>query len=377
MHLHSIKLINFKNYGDTTLTFSPKINCLVGENGTGKTNLLDAIYYLSFTRSFFNPMDNQNIRHGEDFFAIHGEYYRDGEQHYKVSCIQKKGQTKEFSLNQKRYDRLADHIGLIPLVIVTPYDRDLINEGSEVRRKYIDGVISQFDHAYLDDLLTYNKALASRNALLRQFAETGTFDAFMLDIYTPQLGSTSQRIFEKRKAFLNAFLPVFNRFYGEISGQRENVSIVYLSQLNESEPARLLEESLNRDLALKYTTTGIHKDDLEFLIGGFPVKKFGSQGQQKSFVVAIKLAQFEFTRSIIGYKPILLLDDIFDKLDEQRVKTLIRLTGEEKFGQVFITDTHLSRIEDIFKETVIDHAVFRVMRKTPENIANVEKIQGS
>lgn len=377
MHLHSLKLINFKNYGETSLVFSPKINCLVGQNGTGKTNLLDAIYYLSFTRSFFNPMDNQNIRHGEGFFAIHGEYYRDGEQHHQVSCIQKKGQPKAFSLNQKRYDRLADHIGLIPLVIVSPYDRDLINEGSEVRRKYIDGVISQFDHAYLDDLLTYNKALASRNALLRQFAETATFDAFMLDIYTPQLVSTGQRIFEKRKAFLNAFLPVFNRFYGEISGQREEVSIEYLSQLNEAEPARLLEESLNRDLVLKYTTTGIHKDDLEFLIGGFPVKKFGSQGQQKSFVVAIKLAQFEFTRSIIGYKPILLLDDIFDKLDEQRVKTLIHLTGEEKFGQVFITDTHLSRIEDIFKEIVLDHAVFEVMREIPEGKAKVEKIQGS
>lgn len=373
MHLHSLKLINFKNYRDTSLFFSPKINCLVGSNGAGKTNLLEAVYYLSFTRSFSNPVDYQNIRHGEDFFAIHGEYFRDGEQHYQVSCIQKKGQAKEFSLNQKRYDRLADHIGLIPLVIVSPYDRDLINDGSEVRRKYIDGVISQFDHVYLDDLLTYNRALASRNALLRQFAETGTFDAFMLDIYTPQLVSIGQRIFEKRKAFLQAFLPVFNHFYREISGHREEVSIIYQSQLNDSEMLRLLEEALPRDRALRYTTVGIHKDDLEFLINGFPVKKFGSQGQQKSFVVAIKLAQFEFTRSIIGYKPILLLDDIFDKLDEERVKTLIRLAGEEQFGQVFITDTHLSRIESIFTDISIDHAIFGVQREMTEGIALVER----
>ena len=374
MHLHSLKLINFKNYGEISLAFSPKINCLVGENGAGKTNLLDAVYYLSFTRSFFNPMDNQNIRHGEDFFAIHGEYFRDGEQHHQVSCIQKKGLPKEFSLNQKRYERLADHIGLIPLVIVSPYDRDLINEGSEVRRKYIDGFISQFDHAYLDDLLTYNRALANRNALLRQFADSGTFDAFMLDIYTPQLVSTGQRIFEKRKVFLDAFLPVFNRYYEEISGKREEVSIIYQSQLTEEDPLKLLEDSLGRDRALRYTTTGIHKDDLEFLIGGFPVKKFGSQGQQKSFVVAIKLAQFEFTRSIIGYKPILLLDDVFDKLDEMRVKTLIRLAGEEQFGQVFITDTHLSRIEAIFREIAIDHAIFEVRREGQEGLARVVNV---
>ncbi|MGC8865850.1 MAG: DNA replication/repair protein RecF [Bacteroidales bacterium] len=374
MHLHSLKLINFKNYKDSSLVFSPKINCLVGPNGAGKTNLLDAVYYLSFTRSFFNPIDYQNIRHGEEFFALHGEYFRDGEQHHLVSCIQKKGQAKEFSLNQKRYERLADHIGLIPLVIVSPYDRDLINDGSEIRRKYIDGVISQFDHAYLDDLLTYNRALASRNALLRQFTDTGAFDAFMLDIYTPQLVNTGQRIYEKRKSFLQAFLPVFNHFYREISGNREEVNIVYQSQLNDAGMPQLLEDSLVRDRTLRYTTVGIHKDDLEFLIGGFPVKKFGSQGQQKSFVVAIKLAQFEFTRSIIGYKPILLLDDVFDKLDEERVKTLIRLAGEEQFGQVFITDTHLSRIKSIFNESSIDHAIFRVQREMEEGSALVEKV---
>lgn len=374
MHLHSIKLINFKNYGETVVVFSPKINCFVGENGAGKTNLLDAIYYLSFTRSIFNPMDNQNIRHGEDFFAIHGEYFRDGEQHSLVSCIQKKNTPKEFILNQKRYDRLADHIGLLPLVIVSPYDRDLINDGSEVRRKYIDGVISQFDHAYLDDLLTYNKALASRNTLLRQFDESGFFDALMLEIYTPQLVATGQRIYHKRKAFLDAFLPVFNRFYNEISENREEVSIIYQSQLHNADPQKLLDESLARDRALRYTTTGIHKDDLEFLLNGYPVKKFGSQGQQKSFVVAIKLAQFEFTRSIIGYKPILLLDDVFDKLDEHRVKKLIRLAGEEQFGQVFITDTHLSRIEAIFNEIVIDHAIFRVQRDGQIGTAQVVSV---
>lgn len=360
MYLKRLKLIHFKNYAGADLEFSPKINCFVGGNGAGKTNLLDAIYYLSFTRSCFNSIDSQNIRHGEEFFAIHGDYMRNEAVGFNIHCIQKRGQNKEFVYNQDRYDRMADHIGLIPLVIVSPYDRDLINDGSEFRRKYIDGVISQFSPAYLNDLLTYNKALASRNALLRQFGETRSFDSVMLEAYQPVLVETGTRIFETRRDFLKTFVPKFDHFYRVISGKDETVGIEYLSQLSEDSLDNLLIRNLEKDRATRYTNTGIHKDDLEFSIGGYPVKRFGSQGQQKSFVIAIKLAQFEYTSLVKNFKPILLFDDIFDKLDTDRVETLIGLVGKESFGQVFITDTQPGRIRNIFEQTTIDHRIFRV-----------------
>jgi len=360
MYLQKLSITNFKNYIEAALLFSDKINCFIGDNGAGKTNLLDAIHYLSFCKSYFNPVDTQNIRHHEPFFSIHGTYLKNGDSPDVISCIQKTDQRKIFKINQKEYDRLADHIGLFPLVMVSPYDRDLINEGSDVRRKYLDGVISQFDKTYLDDLINYNKALAQRNALLKHFADSRTFNYPSLEIWDRQLTEYGHRIHEKRDAFLKDFIPVFQHYFEFISEGKETVAIQYESQLFERELDQLLAVSVERDRAARYTTHGTHKDDLEFMISGFPLKKFGSQGQQKSFLIAIKLAQFDYTRDIKGFKPVLLFDDIFDKLDDKRVHQIIRLVSENSFGQVFITDTQRSRIEKLFVEVDIDHRIFEI-----------------
>jgi DNA replication and repair protein RecF len=359
MYLCRLSLTNFKSYATAELEFSEKINCFVGDNGVGKTNLLDAIYYLSFCKSYFNPQDMQNIRHEEDFFALHGHYERTGETEDVVSCIQKRNQKKQFRLNKKEYERLADHIGLIPLVMVSPSDADLINLGSDERRKYIDGVISQFDHVYLDNLLNYNRILQQRNALLKQMAET-SYASGSMDAWNRQLIPLGEVIHRRRAEFLQDFIPLFRQHFEFLTEGKEEVSIYYDSQLNSNQFGALLLESVSRDLALRYTTAGIHKDDLQFTISDYPVKKFGSQGQQKSFLVALKLAQFEYTRNIRGFKPILLFDDVFDKLDEKRVSQLVRLVGENSFGQVFITDTHPERIQKIFRQLEIDHRIFLI-----------------
>jgi DNA replication and repair protein RecF len=360
MFLQKLTVTNFKNYEDATLHFSDKINCFIGDNGAGKTNLLDAIHYLSFCKSYFNPVDTQNIRHKESFFSIHGTYLKNGDSPDTISCVQKIEHRKLFRINQKEYDRLADHIGLFPLVMVSPYDRDLINEGSEVRRRYLDGVISQFDKPYLDDLINYNKALAQRNALLKHFAESRSFNPALLDIWDAQLTEYGQRIHDKRNSFLKDFIPIFRHYFEFISEGKEDVTIEYVSQLFDRELDQLLAVSVDKDRAARFTTHGIHKDDLELLISGFPLKKFGSQGQQKSFVIAIKLAQFDYTRNIKSFKPVLLFDDIFDKLDDKRVHQIIRLVSENSFGQVFITDTKRSRIEKLFEEMNIDHRIFSI-----------------
>ncbi|MBC35135.1 MAG: DNA replication and repair protein RecF [Bacteroidetes bacterium] len=360
MYLKKLSLANFKNCSEANLIFSEKINCLVGNNGVGKTNVLDGIYYLSFCKSYFNSIDTQNIKHNEEFFALNGWYQKNGGREDQISCVQKRGAKKQFKINKKDYDRLADHIGHFPLVMISPYDRDLINEGSEVRRKYIDGVISQFDKVYLDDLLNYNKALSQRNALLKRFAELRTFDQTSLEIWDDQLAALGQKIHEKRQDFLEEFAPIFQHYFEFISGGKENVSIHYESHLFDNNMKVLFNESLDRDRYLRYTTKGIHKDDLRLKIGDYPIKKFGSQGQQKSYVIAIKLAQFEYTKKKKGYKPILLFDDIFDKLDDQRVEQLISLVSNNSFGQIFITDTQRQRTEKIFKTVNIDHKIFTV-----------------
>lgn len=370
MYLQKLILNNFKNCGEATIHFSEKINCFIGDNGAGKTNILDGIYYLSFCKSYFNNIDVQNILHGEGFFAIHGIYSRNGSKQDKVSCLQKVNQKKSFRINSKEYDRLADHIGLLPLVMISPYDRDLINEGSDQRRKYIDGVISQFDRIYLDNLLNYNKALSQRNALLKRFAETSSINRSSIEVWDKQLTDYGLLIHEKRKEFIDALIPIFQDYFSEITGNRETVGIAYDSQLHDSSLGELLAGSLERDLKLRYTTTGIHKDDLAFNIGGHPLKKFGSQGQQKSFVIALKLAQFEFTKRLKGFKPILLFDDIFDKLDDHRVEHIISLVGNNNFGQVFITDTQKIRIEKLFAESDIDHKIFRVEEGSVEEVKN-------
>jgi len=361
MYLQRLTINNFKNYEEADLAFSGKINCFVGNNGVGKTNLLDAIHYLSVTKSFFNLADNQNIKHDSPFFAIHGTYVTGGDTTDLVSCIQQRNQKKQLKINKKEYDRMADHIGRFPVVMISPSDRDLINDGSDLRRKFLDGVISQFDRAYLDDLIAYNKALVQRNALLKQFEEMRFFDSTLLEIWDYQLNQTGTRIYDKRISFLKGFVPLFSNYFAFISNSRENVDIVYETQLGEVTMEGLLTSNLERDRAARYTTGGIHKDDLDFRIDTYPVKKFGSQGQQKSFVIAIKLAQFHFTRQVKGFKPILLLDDIFDKLDGLRVEQIIRLVGEEGFGQVFITDTQRDRIAGIFSKIEIDHKIFEII----------------
>ncbi|MGM0566964.1 MAG: DNA replication/repair protein RecF [Bacteroidota bacterium] len=370
MNLKQLKLTNFKNYEYADFSLSPKINCFVGDNGEGKTNVLDAIYYLSFCKSYFNPIDSQNIRHQQDYFAIHGYYDQDESADDLISCQLKRNQKKKFKRNQKEYDRLADHIGLIPLVMISPYDRDLINDGSELRRKYIDGVISQFDKQYLDNLLNYNKALAQRNFLLKKFAETGYFDHSALEIWDSRMIPLANKLYESRRDFIEAFIPIFQHYFDFISEGHEKVSIGYDSQLLHHDFSQLLTESREKDRALRYTSTGIHKDDLAFHIEGYPFKKFGSQGQQKSFVIAIKLAQFDYIRDIKKTKPILLFDDIFDKLDQRRVAQLIKLVSQNSFGQVFITDTQYDRIKRVFEEVEIDHKIFFIKAGTIERQTN-------
>ncbi len=360
MFLKHLKITNFKNYVDAEFHFSSKLNCFIGDNGAGKTNILDAIYYLSFCKSYFNSSDNQNILHGAPFFSIHGSYQKNGSGNDTVSCIQKRNQKKLFKINDKDYDRLSDHIGLFPLVMISPNDRDLINEGSEMRRKYVDLVISQFDKIYLNDLISYNKALLQRNLLLKQFAELHYFDNSVLEIWDEQLIRYGEKIHSKRKEFLDRFMNLFQHYFNFITDDKEKVGIQYFSQLNDRNFDELLAISLENDRITKFTNTGIHKDDLIFLIDDYPVKKYGSQGQQKSFVVAIKLAQFDYTKNINNFKPILLLDDIFDKLDDNRVRKLIQLAGDDSFGQAFITDTKKERVESIFREIAIDHKLFRI-----------------
>lgn len=360
MFLQKLTLSNFKNYDEADLAFSEKINCFTGNNGVGKTNILDAIYYLSFCKSYFNLIDSQNIRHGEAFFALHGYYHYPENTPDHVSCSYKSDHRKVFKINGKEYERLADHIGNFPLVMISPYDRDLINDGSELRRRYIDSVISQFDHAYLDMLISYNKALQQRNALLKQMAEKRYFDEITLSVLSERLESFGTPVYQKRTAFINDFNPLFEDFYQFLSGNAERVGIQYNSRLAEKSLMELLREGLEKDKLYRYTTAGIHKDDLDFTINGYPLKKFGSQGQQKTFVIALKLAQFEFTRKVKGFKPILLFDDIFDKLDDTRVQQIIKLVSSDNFGQVFITDTQRYRVEKIFETVDIDHRIFNV-----------------
>jgi DNA replication and repair protein RecF len=339
MHLNKISLFNYKNFSEVSFDFDRKINCFVGKNGIGKTNVLDAIYHLAYGKSYFNPLAVQNIKHGEEFFVIDAEIVKN-DRTEQIVCSLKKGQKKVLKRNGKAYDKFSDHIGFIPLVIISPADRDLIVEGSETRRKFMDSVISQLDSTYLHQLIQYQKIIVQRNALLKYFALNHTFDNDTLSIYNEQLNSFGQSIFEKRKDFLEQFIPIFNVHHQAITGSEETVQLVYESHLYEKGLLTLLQENINKDRALHYTSVGIHKDDLSFEIDSYPIKKFGSQGQQKSFLIALKLAQFEFLKKQSGVKPLLLFDDIFDKLDETRVSKIIEMVNSETFGQLFISDTH-------------------------------------
>jgi len=359
VYLQKIVLINFKNIEAKTFNFQKKINCFVGDNGVGKTNILDAIYYLSFAKSYFNPIAMQNIRHHETFFMIEGSYLLHNRDE-KILCSLKKGQKKVLKRNNTPYEKFSEHIGQFPLVIISPSDRDLIIEGSERRRKFMDGVISMQDKIYLQSLIAYNKVLSQRNALLKYFALNRTFDALNLNVYDEQLIKYGTVIYKKRREFLEKFVPIFDKKYRIISSQKEQVNLTYKSQLTNVDFEMLLYQNLERDRMLQYTSVGVHKDDLGFEIDNFPIKKFGSQGQQKSYLIALKLAQFEFIKQQSNVTPLLLLDDIFDKLDEHRVAQIIELVNNNEFGQIFITDTHFERTEKVIKRSNKPYQIFQL-----------------
>ncbi|MEM9076894.1 MAG: DNA replication/repair protein RecF [Bacteroidota bacterium] len=358
MFLKHLSLVNYKNFDSITLEFDPVINCLVGNNGVGKTNILDAIYHLSFGKSYFNPVSTQNIRYEADFFMLEGEFKKE-DRNEKITCGYKKGLKKVIKRNGKAYEKFSEHIGFLPLVIISPADRDLIIEGSETRRKFMDGVISQSDKVYLQNLIKYNKVLSQRNSLLKYFVANHTFDADTLEIYNDQLHDLGTTIHEKREAFIQAFLPIFHEQYEHITEKgSEKIGLSYESQLGHSPLKTLLENAVEKDRALQYTSVGIHKDDLSFTIEEHPIKKFGSQGQQKSFLIALKLAQFHFIKEQAGTTPILLLDDIFDKLDENRVGQIVALVNNESFGQLFISDTHADRTEKVVSKLQQSYKIF-------------------
>jgi DNA replication and repair protein RecF len=359
MWVKELTVINFKNYEEASLTFAPGVNAFTGDNGAGKTNILDALHYLSLCKSYFNPIDSQQIKQQADFFMVQGVFEK-GDQEDVLACSLKRNQKKQFKKNKKDYQRLADHIGVYPLVMISPNDSFIISEGSEERRKFIDNVISQTDNRYLDDLILYNKYLQSRNSLLKQQALSKNYDDDLLAVYNEQLVLVGEQIFEKRKLFINPFIEIFNKHYQYLTNDTEPVELVYESQLFENRFVDLLNNTLSKDRALERTTTGIHKDDLLFTIHGMPLKKFGSQGQQKSFLIALKLAQYSFLRERKGFKPLLLLDDIFDKLDDKRTRKLMEMVSHDDFGQIFITDTSAERVRNTFHGIDVDVRIFEV-----------------
>jgi DNA replication and repair protein RecF len=366
MHLKELSIFNYKICSTAELHFCDGVNCFTGNNGEGKTNFLDAIYYLSFCKSFFNPIDSQNVQRDTAFFMLKGEYDRN-DANEVVQCSVKVGQKKQFKRNKKEYQKLAEHIGLFPLVMISPSDIALVLDGSEVRRKFIDAIISQYNKQYLDDLLSYNRVLLQRNSLLKHFAKERNFDKVGLDVYNEQLAQYGTAIFNEREVFLKNFIVLFQRHYNYIASEKETISLEYQSHLHEGDFIELLNKTTDRDRALCHTSVGVHKDDLLFTISDFPVKKFASQGQQKSYLVALKLAQFEYIKEIKKVKPIILLDDIFDKLDLERAKRIMHLISDHQFGQIFITDTNLERIEDLFKEINIEQKYFNVIQGEATN----------
>lgn len=359
MYLKNLTLLNFKNYSQSETSFSEKVNCFFGKNGSGKTNLLDAIYYMSFCKSNFNSIDTENIRHDNDFFVIQGNYLIKDED-FNIYCGVKKDYRKQFKRNKKEYSKLSEHIGLIPLVMISPEDIVLISGGSEERRKYIDSVISQYDKTYLELLVNYQKALKHRNKLLKDIFETKNFDPLSIEIWDEQLSTFGTKIFEIRKEFIKSLIPVFQKYYNYIAENSEIISLNYVSQLYETDFLEGLNKSFEKDRIVGYTTFGIHKDDLELNLKNHHIKKIGSQGQQKTYLVALKLAQFDFIKNLKNSKPILLLDDIFDKLDPDRVKQIIKLVADDEFGQIFITDKSDVSLMKIFSDNNIEHKVFQV-----------------
>ena len=358
MILKRISILNYKNLEQVELDFSPKMNCFIGQNGMGKTNLLDAVYYLSFCKSSANPIDSQNIKHNQDFFVVQGSYLTDEGDPEEVYCGLKRRQKKQFKRNKKEYSKLSDHIGLIPLVMVSPADSELILGGSEERRRFMDVVISQYDREYLSALIRYNKAMAQRNTLLKAEVEP---DDELMNVWEEMMASAGEVVFRKRNDFINEFIPTFQSFYSYISQDQEVVNLSYESHAMLGNLLQIIRESRQRDHIMGYSLKGIHKDDLVMQLAEYPIKREGSQGQNKTYLVALKLAQFDFLRRTGGNTtPLLLLDDIFDKLDASRVEQIVKLVSGDKFGQIFITDTNRDHLDKILRKIEGEYKVFGV-----------------
>ncbi len=361
MILEKLSIINYKNIASATLELSPKINCFIGQNGVGKTNVLDAIYFLSFCHSANNPIDSQVIMHGQEFFMLEGFYSEElieNSYDYHISCGLKRGTKKHFKRNKKEYKRLSEHIGLIPVVVVAPSDTLLIDGGSEERRRLMDMVISQYDRSYIDAMNRYNKALQQRNVLLKQEDEP---DIEVISLFEEQMAEEGEKIYKLRKAFVEELIPIFQHIHETISENREQVSLNYVSHCQRGPLLEVIQRDRFKDRALGYSLHGIHRDDLEFMLGGHPMKREGSQGQNKTFVIALKLAQFDFLkRTNSRTTPLLLLDDIFDKLDAQRVEQIVKLVAGDDFGQIFITDTNRDHLDQILSASSHDYKIFHV-----------------
>jgi DNA replication and repair protein RecF len=355
MRLKKLSLLHFKNIARQELEFCRGVNCLVGDNGAGKTNVMDAIYYLSMCKSSLPMTDTQSIRHGEEGFLVEGQYVSDEEKNERIVCSFTRKGGKVLKRNGKEYERLADHVGLVPAVIVSPADNALISDAAEERRRYLNACISQLDRPYLANVMRYNAVLAERNRLLKMQP-----DETMLAIYDDQLTDYGTKIHAARQAFAERLQPVVAEYYRILSGDREEVELHYKSELGERPFDEILRAARQKDLVNEYTTSGIHRDDLTLRIGGYPLRKYGSQGQQKSFLIALKLAQYAVVAEACGEKPILLLDDLFDKLDAGRVEQLIRLVSDEAFGQIFITDCNPTRLKSILDEAGGEYALFTV-----------------
>jgi len=356
MILEKLSILNYKNIEQAELNLSPKINCFLGNNGMGKTNLLDAIYYLSFCKSHNNSIDSQNIFHDADFAVIQG-WYQLNQKPEEFFCSIRRNQKKQFKRNKKEYERLSDHIGLLPLVMVSPSDSNLIIGGSDERRKFMDMVLSQFDRQYLHSLIHYNKALQQRNALLKT---EGHIDDTLLDLWDDQLIDEGQIIYNKRKGFIDQFIPTFQRFYDLICQSNEKVRLQYASDFKDYDFKTLLKDKRQKDKIIGHTSVGIHKDDLDMQMEDYSIKRVGSQGQNKTYVVALKFAQFNFLKQVQQTTPILLLDDIFDKLDSSRVEQIVKLVLDKDFGQIFITDTNREHLDEILSHTNSDYHLYEV-----------------
>jgi DNA replication and repair protein RecF len=355
MILRKLTALGYKNILQCEISFSPYINCFFGKNGMGKTNLLDAIHYLSFCKSHINTPDSQIIQHDKDLCVLQGFYDYDGHDE-DIFCAIRRGQRKQFKRNKKEYDKLSDHIGLLPLVMISPADSELIRGGSEERRRFLDMIISQQDKSYLNALIFYNKALTQRNVLLKnQSMNASLFDALEMQLFT-----YGQVIYNKRRSLVESFMPVFSHYYQTICRSAEQVGLQYVSQLDNGDFMQMLLSSREHDCVMGFTSIGIHKDDLEMTLDNCLMRRIGSQGQNKTFLIALKLAQFAFLTQQGTTKPILLLDDIFDKLDENRVEEIIQLVSSDVFGQIFITDTNRKYLDDILRNINHDYALFHV-----------------